>query len=323
MGALDIFNRYRIGVLAGGISSEREISLKSGEAVFRALSGLGLDAVLIDAEKRSFLDQLKGLGVNLVFIALHGKFGEDGEVQRILESANIPYTGSGPGPSSLAMDKFSSKKKFEEAGLRVPACALISNSFDTDPGESDSFSDDPIKVVVKAGLSAPFVVKPRREGSSMGLSVVMSDDRLEEAVAAARVFGEDVLIEEFVPGREITVGVLSGKALPVVEVVPREGVYDFTSKYISPCTVYEVPAGLAPETLTKAENCGLTAHNALGCGSFSRVDMRMSGSGELFILEVNTVPGLTEKSLLPMAALADGVDFSELCVKMLASALAV
>ncbi|MDP8298991.1 MAG: D-alanine--D-alanine ligase [Candidatus Tantalella remota] len=305
MNDIDKLKQYKIGILAGGPSSEREISLKSGRTVQGALEGAGFDPVFIEVNEDPFMRVVEEAGIDVVFIALHGRFGEDGTVQRMLEDEGVPYTGSGPEASHLALDKLASKKLFEEKGLNIPGYKVAKR-------------DHPVPVEA----AVPCVVKPRFEGSSVGLSVVEKKSLLDEAVSIAAEFDEDIIIEEFIPGREITVGVLDGKALPVVEILPAEGIYDFEAKYHSRDTKYVVPAELESEAYLKAQDAGLKAHNVLGCEDFSRVDMRLSEDGKVYVLEVNTIPGLTERSLLPMAAGAAGVDFLGLCVKMLLGALA-
>ena len=300
---LDRLRKYKIGVLAGGFSSERDISLKSGKAVFDALASGGLDVVFIDLKEPS----LDGVDVDAAFIALHGKFGEDGTVQKMLAERRIPYTGSGPEASRVALDKIGSKNKFKAAGLSVADHVVLLKG--SEP-EQD-------------GLWYPCVVKPRYEGSSVGLSVVRDKKDLGKAVVEAALYGEDILIEEFIPGRELTVGILEERPLPVVEIVAAGGVYDFAAKYKAGDTKYIVPAELDEGTYRKAQNAGIKAHEALGCKGISRVDMRLGDDGELYVLEVNTIPGMTERSLLPMAARAAGLDFAELCFRMIESAVNV
>ena len=296
---------YRIGVLAGGSSSERQISLKSGNAVFNALKEAGFNVELVDVKEEDFASIIDVSAMEVAFIALHGAFGEDGIVQSELALRNIPYTGSGPGPSHAALDKLASKKLFTDHGLKVPDHLVVKAGGDV------------------SGLDIPFpcVVKPRYEGSSIGLSIVPSPDRLAEALEAAEPYGRDIIIEKFIAGRELTVGILDEAALPVVEIIPSGGVYDYGAKYHSGDTEYVVPARLDEDTTASARRIGLAAHKALGCEFFSRVDMRLSTEGEIFVLEVNTIPGLTERSLLPMAAKAEGIDFRELCVRMLRGAI--
>jgi len=302
---MELLKKYKIGVLAGGSSSEREISLKSGKAVFRAFKGRDLNVVFLDVEEKDFESLIKRSEIDLAFIALHGNFGEDGTVQKWLTSKKIPHTGSGPKASRLAFDKAESKKMFKNAGIIIPEYEEIKT-------ENDAAS---------LRIMPPYVVKPRKEGSSIGLSVALSREKLKGAVNKALKFGPGVIVERFIPGREITVGILDEKALPVVEIVPEDNIYDFHSKYSSDRTEYIVPARLGGGLYNKAQEEGLKAHNILGCEGFSRVDMIVSDDNNIFVLEVNTIPGLTERSLLPMAAKEDGMDFSELCVKMLQIAL--
>ncbi|MFH1878880.1 MAG: D-alanine--D-alanine ligase [Candidatus Omnitrophota bacterium] len=296
--------KYKIGVLAGGDSSEREISLKSGCAVFNAFKSLGFNVVTLDVNEKNIRSLLDTSGIDVAFIALHGKFGEDGTAQRILAEKGIPYTGSDPMSSRLAMDKLESKKMFIEYGLKVPEYVMVSGT----------------ELPRGIDVGFPCVVKPRYEGSSMGLSVVRSVQYLEEAVLRASEYGNDVMIERFIPGKELTVGILEGRALPVVEIRVPGGIYNYDAKYQSAGTKYIVPAELSGAMREEAQDAGLKAHRALGCGFFSRVDLRVTDEGDVYVLEVNTVPGLTERSLLPMAAGAAGMDFAGLCVNMLCGA---
>lgn len=301
---LEVLKKYRIGVLAGGLSSEREISIKSGKAVFGALEKAGLDAVLIDIKEET-VSFLETIDIDAAFIALHGRFGEDGALQEKLDKRHLPYTGSGPEASRMALDKLASKKRFAEENLRIPEYRVVAAK-----------EEIPYK-----GLWFPCVVKPQYEGSSIGLSVVWLPDKMPDAIAKARSYGGNTIIEKYIPGREITVGILQDKALPVVEIIPQEGLYDFNAKYEAADTRYVAPAKIAKDVYQKAQEVGLRAHFALCCRGFSRVDMRMDETGELFVLEVNTIPGLTQRSLLPMAAKAAGIDFTALCVQILVDAL--
>ncbi|MBL7072376.1 MAG: D-alanine--D-alanine ligase [Candidatus Omnitrophica bacterium] len=302
---IDKLKGYKIGVLAGGSSNEREISLRSGNAVFAALSGAGLGPIFCDICEDNFESLIDETDIDVAFIALHGKFGEDGAVQRMLEKRNITYTGSNPVSSALALDKFSSRERFKNAALTVPKCRLV--------GRSENITAE------KIGF--PCVIKPRYEGSSIGLSVVFSEDDFSEGIDKAFMFADEVLIEKFIHGRELTVGIMDRAALPIVEIITKQGVYDFTAKYESDETAYRVPAVLEEKVYSKVQQVAMKAHGALGCGGFSRVDLILSDDEKIFVLEVNTIPGLTEKSLLPMAAKAADLDFCSLCVKMLYSSL--
>lgn len=299
---LNSLKKYKVGVLAGGFSSEREISLKSGKAVFDALSSSGLNVVFVDVKGP---DIEEAVDIDVAFIALHGRFGEDGTVQKILSERRIPYTGSGPEASRVALDKIASKDKFRAAGLLVADDMVIRRG--------DKISPDKVW--------CPCVVKPRFEGSSVGLSVVSSREDLEKALDDALKYDNDVLVEKFISGRELTVGILGEEALPVVEIIAAGGVYDFVAKYKAGDTKYVVPAPIDEKIYKKAQEAGLRAHQAVGCHGLSRVDIRLADDGGLYVLEVNTIPGMTERSLLPMAAKAAGLDFAALCHRILQGAV--
>lgn len=302
-GTGDKDNRLKIGVLAGGPSSERRISLKSGSAVCGALNKEGLDAFFIDI-RGDAKRMLGGVDMDAAFIALHGGFGEDGTIQRILERRGIPYTGSGPEASRLALDKLASRRIFKKVGLCVPRYKALS-----------------IKERFKGiTLNMPCVVKPQKEGSSIGLSVVMDAGDMDAALRKAFCFGDKAIIEEFIEGRELTVGILDERPLPVVEIRPEGKCYDYYAKYKSPATRYLIPAPVGKIFFKEAQNAGLKAHRALGCRTFSRVDMILGRDGRVYVLEVNTIPGLTSRSLLPKAAEAAGIDFSSLCKRILKGA---
>ena len=292
----------KIGVLAGGPSNEREISLRSGKAVHDALISEGLDSLFLDV-KNDIDEIIRMSRIDVAFIALHGRFGEDGTVQKMLESAGIPYTGSGVEASRAALDKVTSKDLFMKNFIPSPGHTVLTK------GRSGRF--DPKE------FSAPIVVKPHLEGSSIGLSIVREAGLLQSAIDKAFEYGEKVLLEDYIDGRELTVGILNDEALPVIEIVPKNKFYDYDAKYKDSATKYLVPAPISEELSTEARRLGLLAHRALGCRSFSRVDMMMAPSGEIFVLEVNTIPGMTERSLLPKAARAAGLRFSSLCVKIL------
>ena len=296
----------RVGVLAGGPSNERDISLRSGKAVHDALLCEGIDAIFLDV-KDNIRDIIEKSAIDMAFIALHGRFGEDGTVQKMLENARIPYTGSGVEASRLAIDKIASKKAFIKNNIPAPKHIVFQKGH-IDTNKADS-------------IGYPLVVKPQLEGSSIGLSIVNKKSMLKDAVEKAFQYGDSVIIEEYIAGRELTVGILDDNALPVIEIVPKNHVYDFTAKYKDPDTQYLVPADIDKKSYENARRLGKAAHNALGCRSFSRVDMMMDASGRIFVLEVNTIPGMTERSLLPKAAHAAGLRFGELCVKILENAI--
>lgn len=292
----------RIGVLAGGPSNERDISLRSGTAVHKALLNEGLDAVFLDV-KDDILDVIIKNKIEVVFITLHGRYGEDGTVQKILDDAGIPYTGSGVEASALALDKVASKKNFVKNNIPIPEYAVFEKGH-FDISEADR-------------LGFPLVVKPQLEGSSIGLSIVREKIFLKDAVDKAFQYGDKIVLEKYIAGRELTVGILGDKALPVIEIVAKNKVYDYEAKYKDSSTQYLVPAPIDKGSYEEAMRLGRAAHSALGCRSFSRVDIMMSADKKMFVLEVNTIPGMTERSLLPKAAQAAGLRFSELCVKIL------
>ncbi|MCP4649245.1 MAG: D-alanine--D-alanine ligase [PVC group bacterium] len=299
----------KIGVLMGGFSSEREISLKSGKAVLGALQELGYYTTILDFESESdLIDKIQKSDIDCVFNALHGAFGEDGQVQKILEDLNVPYTGSGPRASELAMDKVASRNIFLDNNIPVPEGGIIDSENNIDNLSVSSF---------------PVVIKPSREGSSIGLSIVEDKSTLAIAIKKALEFDQQVMIECYIEGREIAVGILDGNPLPVIEIVPKNRYYDFEAKYTEGMTEYLVPAVL-PETIyLHAQALALKAHQLLGCRGFSRVDMIVDKKGTPVVLEVNTIPGLTSTSLLPKAALACGISFPELCRKMITGAVCV
>jgi len=294
----------KIGVIAGGVSSERDISLVSGKAVFEALRGAGYDAAWIVIESKDCLAQLKQENIGIAFIALHGEFGEDGGIQTLLEQAGIPYTGSGPAASKLALDKVASRKGFTRHNLLVPECAVFESAR-----------------VATVDFDFPVVVKPCSQGSSIGLSIVEDGRHFEAAIREAFRYDTVVIVEKFIEGRELTVGILGEEALPIVEIVPKSKFYDYTAKYTKGLTDYLVPAQLPQEIGLRVQRDARLAHRALDCRGFSRVDIRLSRDNEVFILEVNTIPGLTETSLLPKAAAARGMRFQELCIGILQQAL--
>lgn len=299
----------RIGVLFGGPSSERDISIISGNAVYDSLFEKGLDLIKIDAKDADSLkDSILKSNIDVAFIALHGRFGEDGQVQSILEDLGIPYTGSGPYASKLALDKVLSKEIFKKHNIPTPDYALLKK-------------DQDYKAIID-GFSFPFVVKPSNEGSSIGISLVEKPDDIERAIDNAFSYDDNILIEKYIKGIDITVGILDDEPLPVVCIKPKDKFYDFKAKYTSGMSEYIVPADLPDDISKKAQKLSLLAHKVLGCLSFSRVDMLyQEDQSRIFVLEVNTIPGLTPSSLLPKAAKSAGIDFSDICISMVKSAL--
>lgn len=300
----------KVGVLFGGRSAEREISLISGNGVLQALKSRGIDAHAFDPGTQS-LAELAAQKFDRVFIALHGRYGEDGSLQGALEQLGIPYTGSGVMASSIGMDKITTKKIWLTEGVPTPQYATIDADSDLDA------------VVAKLGL--PLIVKPPLEGSSIGITKVTEIGQLKEAIALVASMDDAVLAEEFVTGREFTVAVLgqgaAARALPIVEIVAPEGKYDYQNKYFTDDTQYHCPAPL-PEALTQEiQRHAVNAYRALGCEGWGRVDVLVRESDmRPFLLEVNTSPGMTTHSLVPMAARAVGIGYEDLCIEILRSA---
>ena len=292
----------KIAVFAGGPSSEREISLLSGRAVYEALKRKNLDAHLIEV-KDDFYEKTKQSKCDIAFLALHGKFGEDGTAQEMLEGLGIPYTGSGVMPSRLAMDKAASREIFLENGLKAPFYKVVKR-------------DANVRALAEE-FDLPFVVKPQSGGSSIGLSVVNDLWLAEKALDEASRYGENIIVEKYIHGRELTVGILEERALPAIEIITRNDVYDFDAKYTDRETEYILPAPLGEDARRGVASAAFRANKILGCRDFSRVDMRMDPEGNVYILEVNTIPGLTERSLLPKAAGASGIGFEDLCIKII------
>lgn len=300
----------RIAVLMGGTSSEREISLKTGVAIENALRDQGLQVIGIDADNQ-IPERLLYEKVDIIFLALHGKYGEDGAIQGLLEMLHIPYTGSKVLASALAFDKVKAKHMFCFHHIPTPRfVALEHKNFPAQRGK--------IKDLVWA---YPVVVKPSEEGSTIGITLVRGSSALEDACVKAFEYGKEILIEQFIEGREITVGILGDEALPVIEVVPVSGFYDYESKYTKGKTEYIVPAKLEKRLWLKVQSLALKAHKALGCRGVSRVDFRVNQEGNPFVLEVNTIPGMTELSLLPKAAQVAGISFQDLVKRILVSAI--
>jgi D-alanine-D-alanine ligase len=305
-----ITNFGKVGVLFGGRSAERDVSIMSGTGVLQALKSRGIDAHGFDPAERS-LAELAAEKFDCVFIALHGRYGEDGSLQGALEQLGIPYTGSGVMASSVGMDKITTKIIWLSKNIPTPRYATVT------PG------DDLDAIVQDLGL--PLIVKPPLEGSTIGITKVEAAEQFEAAVALALGFDETVLAEEFVTGREFTVAVLgSGKharALPIVEIVAPEGNYDYQNKYFTDDTQYHCPAKLDAALTAEIQKHAVDAYRALGCEGWGRVDVLVRESDmRPFLLEVNTSPGMTSHSLVPMAARAEGISYEDLCIEILRSA---
>jgi D-alanine-D-alanine ligase len=294
----------------GGISREREVSIQSGKCVAEALKQTGVNVTPSDI-KPDALGILDDKTIDVFFIALHGTFGEDGQIQEILESKGLIYTGSGPLASRLAFDKWESKKIFTAAGVTMPDSILF------EPGKKAAAVEEQIR-----RLGSKYVVKPLREGSTIGISI---EDDPKRAVAAAKKcaaeFGE-CMIEEFIKGREITVSILGKQALPILEIRPRAGFYDYHAKYIDDKTEYLFDSLNDPALVDKVQESAITCFNSLGCRGSARVDFIIGDDGKPYALEINTIPGMTSHSLLPKAAAKIGISMSRLCLKIVELALA-
>ena len=292
----------------GGVSSEREVSLHSGEGVANALRAAGFDVIDAIVDSRD-LSCLEGVDVDVVFVALHGAFGEDGGVQRLLEESGLPYTGSDPEASRVAMDKVESKKRFIAAGLAIPEFETL-----------DRIPDNAWTGALASRMGPTLVVKPSAQGSSIGVSIVEPDE-LGAAVAEALTFDGRAVVERYVRGREITVGIVGRRALPVIELRPHHKFFDYTAKYTKGETDYVIGPDLPGGVAAEAQRMALEAFDCLGCRDLARVDMIYGDDGTVYVLEVNTIPGFTETSLVPMAAAAEGRDFPALCGDIVRMAL--
>ncbi|MBI3314510.1 MAG: D-alanine--D-alanine ligase [Candidatus Omnitrophica bacterium] len=298
-----------IGVLMGGYSSEREISLRSGRAVALALAGAGHQVAPVDinvSNRRLIMTLLRDAAFDIAFIALHGRLGEDGVIQSILEEMDIPYTGCGPSASRLAFDKTITQTLFEQAGIPVPPYVCITG------GDPIAFKD-----VFAALKNLPFVVKAACEGSSLGVYIVHHPSQWESALKDALSFGPRVIVERFIKGREFTAGIFDREVLPLIEIRTPCAFFDFTSKYQKGLTQYTVPADIDQALTQRIRQIALAAHDALGCEAFSRVDLRLDEKDGPYVLEINTIPGFTETSLFPKAASKAGYSFAGVCEKLL------
>lgn len=294
-----ILQGKKVAVLMGGPGAERDVSLRSGAAVGRALAACGAEVAEVDVSGPEFvLPPDTALAYNMI----HGTFGEDGQIQEVLEARGVPYTGEGVEQSRLAFDKILSKEKFDAAGVPTAKWHVVRR------GETPHFAP-------------PYVVKAPRQGSSVGVHIVTDAAGLAAALEDCFQFGDEVLVEEFVQGRELTIGILGDEALPIVEIVPHEGFYDYAHKYTKGASEYYCPADLSPELTAAVQQAALAAKRALGLEVYSRADILLAADGRLAVLEINTIPGMTETSLLPKAAAVVGLDFPALCEKIAALSL--
>lgn len=305
-------SELRVAVLMGGTSSEREVSLNTGAQVAGALERTGFDTVQVDTGNPDFVSTFAETSADVVFICLHGKFGEDGTVQGLCELLGRPYVGSGVLASAMALDKVVSKHIYTQAGLPTPAYVALRRGAPLDIGE----------IVERVGEKS--VVKPACEGSTVGISIAHTAEELPAAIAEAFRHDDTILIEQFVAGAEVTVGVLGNEellALPTLEVVPENEFYDYESKYIPGMSRHIIPAGISEESRAECQRVSVEAHKVLGCRGMSRSDTIVTPDGEVYLLETNTIPGMTSTSLLPESAKAAGISFEELCTRLVELAL--
>ena len=292
----------KIAVAMGGPGSEHDVSIASGKAVVEALTEAGCDAVaLVVTEHKIEVPE----GIDIVFNTIHGTYGEDGEMQHQLEAAGVAYTGAGSVSSEVGFDKVLSKEKFIAAGVPTPASEVV----DCSAG------------VKFPKMDLPYVVKPPREGSSVGVHIARTTEEAQVALEDAAKYGDEVLIEQFIEGKELTVGVVDGEVLPIVHIAPRSGFYDINNKYPwmtgDGGTDYYCPADLSVELTAEVQAAALAAHKSLGVEVYSRVDVLLDADGAPFVLEANTIPGMTASSLLPKSAQAAGYSFADLCMKII------
>lgn len=295
----------RVLVLMGGRSAEREVSLNSGQAVVKALQKAAVDYVVVDP--KDGIEEMVSTAFDRAFIALHGRGGEDGTIQGTLELMNRPYTGSGVLASALAMDKLRSKRLWQSLGLATPKYCSLNSASDWQQ--------------VMDEMQGPVMVKPSHEGSSIGMCRADNPVELEQAWSKASQYDSDVFAEQWIDGNEYTVAILSGQALPVIGLETQRAFYDYDAKYIANDTRYLLPSGLSNEQEMAAQQLASKAFSSLGCDGWGRADLMTSGDGQMWLLEVNTVPGMTDHSLVPMAAAAAGFDFNELVLRILATTL--
>jgi D-alanine-D-alanine ligase len=330
-------NKVKVALLVGGTSPEREISKLSSQSIYKALTSLGYETVLVDPaygknqpqavddffskkdftklSNRNYIEAINSDlfdDVGLAFIGLHGKMGEDGVIQSLLELRGIKYTGSGVLSSAAAMDKNLSKLLFEKFNIKTPGWLSVHNL---------NYKIDDVLQSVNKSFGFPCVVKPNDQGSTVGLTICKSEDELNSAIKLSLQFSNVSLIEEYIPGRELTVAILENKALPVLEIKPSGGHYDYERKYTPGMSEYEVPAKIPENVFTLVQDQAILAFNSLGCSVYGRVDFRMDKVFNTFCLEVNTLPGMTSTSLVPKMAKSVGISFEDLIEKIIRASL--
>ncbi|WP_437544563.1 D-alanine--D-alanine ligase [Sorangium sp. So ce367] len=307
MKTVEQMKKQRIGVLMGGVSAEREVSLSTGKGVLETLRASGYEAVGIDwTESRDLAELLRGENVTVVWNALHGTYGEDGCVQGLLECLRIPYTGSGVIASSAAMDKLVSKALFRANGVSTPEHVVVRRAEDA--------------AIAAAKLGYPVVVKPSREGSTVGITIVQEEGELAAAFECARKCHGETFVETYIPGRELSVAILGGEVLGIVEIRLTRAFYDYAAKYESNDTEYLIPAPIGACASGRVCEQALLAYGALGCIGHARVDVRLDPEEHPWVIEVNTLPGMTGSSLLPKIARHAGIDYAALCERILLDA---
>jgi len=301
-----------VALLVGGISGEREVSLASGEGAHQALAEAGFQVTVLDPADKEDLKKLIDGGFDVAFICLHGKYGEDGTLQGMLEMIGLPYIGSGVWSSALAMDKVKSKVFYQAAGIPTPPSVTLRSA---NPADIDMIVDS---------LGEHCVVKPATEGSALGVFIVDERKALQEAIERVRELDNEILIERYIKGKELTVAVIGNddpRALPIIEIVPVNDFYDYEAKYKPGASQHLCPAPLSEETTKQIQEMAVKAHKVLACAGVSRSDFILDDEGKWWILETNTNPGMTGTSLLPDAARADGISFPELCTMLIEFAL--
>lgn len=306
----------KIGVLMGGSSAEREVSLKSGNAVYKSLRSLKYNVVAIDAGE-DLCAAIKKQKIDIAFIALHGGHGENGAVQGMLEIMEVPYTGSGILASALAMDKEASKKVFHYHNIPTPPFRIVQSSEFKVQSSKSGPKRGTSNIELQTGFPLPWVIKPATEGSSVGVEIVRDAALLKGALKRAFSYGEKVIAEKYIKGKEVQIGILNNKVLGAVEVRPSLEFYNYEAKYTAGLTEYVFPPQLLKKVYDRAKDAALASHKALGCSGATRVDLIIDPMGNPFVLEVNTIPGMTETSLLPKIAKNAGIEFGELLKRIL------